>query len=153
MCTLQWKKVATSNARTTRMRDNWRLSHTAFQFGRPRQRQESPGRIQGRAAVPIPRPARAESRARDRFHQTADAGRRKDHARFFQHPKLRPPVLPYGPFRNLGGGRQKVRNRVFCERRREKFLVSKVDTSREAIQRFDDSQLFDGLRSERWRLS
>ena len=71
-----------------------RLSHAAFQSGRSRQREESPGRLQDRAALGVSRPARAGSRARDRFHQAADAGRREDVARVFQHPELRPAVLP-----------------------------------------------------------
>ena len=50
-----------------------RLSHAAVQPGRPRQREEGPGGIQGGAAIGIPRPARANGRAGHRFHQAAVA--------------------------------------------------------------------------------
>ena len=53
-----------------------RLSHAALQSGRHRQREEGPGRLQGRSRCPtFLGTARAQSRAADRFHQAADAGR------------------------------------------------------------------------------
>ena len=52
-----------------------RLSHAAFQSGRSRQREEDSGRLQGRAALGVSRPARASRRTGDRFHQAVDAGR------------------------------------------------------------------------------
>ena len=42
-----------------------RLSHAALQPGRPRQREEGPGRLQGAAALGVPRPARTQGRAGD----------------------------------------------------------------------------------------
>ena len=53
------------------------LSHAALQSRRPRQREEGAGRLQGAAAVGVPRHSRAESRAGHRFHQAAHARRRR----------------------------------------------------------------------------
>ena len=70
------------------------LSHAAVQPGRPRQCEEDPGGLQGRAAFGIPRPARACRRARNRLHQAAFGGGRAEIARVLQHPEFHPAVLP-----------------------------------------------------------
>ena len=49
------------------------LSDAAFRSGRHRQRQKNPGRVQGPAAVAIPRQAGAPGGARHRLHQAAES--------------------------------------------------------------------------------
>ena len=108
-----------------------RLPHAAFQSGRSRQREESPGRLQGAAALGVSRPARASGRARDRFHQAADAGRREDVARVFQHPELRPAVLPDRSVRDrTDGAFRQDRGRRREDLRREHALARNQDGHR-----------------------
>ena len=57
------------------------VSHAALRSGRPRQREEGPGRLQGAAALGVSRPACAQGRTGHRFHQAADACRAEDLAR------------------------------------------------------------------------
>ena len=107
------------------------LSHAAFQSGRPRQREEDPGRLQGRAAFGVSRPARACSRAGDRLHQAADAGRREDVARVLQHPELRPAVLPDRSVRDrTDGAFRQDRGRRRQDLRREHALARNEDRHR-----------------------
>ena len=91
-----------------------------FNPGRSRQRQEDPGRLQGAAALGVPRPAGADRRAGDRLHQAADAGRGEDVARVLQRPELRPAIHPDGSVRDRTDGalRQDRRRRRQDLRRR-----------------------------------
>ena len=75
-----------------------------FNPGRPRQREEDPGGLQGRAAFGIPRPDRACRRAGNRLHQAAFGGGRAEIARVLQHPEFRPAVLPDQSVRDRADG-------------------------------------------------
>jgi hypothetical protein len=76
------------------------LSHAALQSRRPRQRQESAGRLQSADAVGVPWHNGTESRTGHQFHQAAHGCRGEDLAAVLQHPELRPAILPDRSVRN-----------------------------------------------------
>ena len=70
------------------------VPHPAVRPVRPRQRQEDPGRLPGRAAVGVSESAAAAAGAGDRLRAAADPGPAEDVAAVLRDPQLRAAVRP-----------------------------------------------------------